>query len=266
VAKRKPAAVRRWQCSDIGSLWQLDASPHHWFGDQGPLVPLLDIIDDCSRVITGASLYPRETLLAYLDFLPRTFQAYGLPVALYVDYHSFFFHDHPEALTQLGLALKFYGVSLKYAPTPQAKGKIERSHLFWQNRLPALFLVEKVAEISAANALLGMLRTHHNEQEVHREIQMTPCAAWQQAIQEHRSVLRPAPRCPWWPYVWSIRTSMKVGSDGRVPVGAQRLRVELPPHTRVIRCVQPSGTTSFITNTPQPGKLPQIALNWSHHK
>jgi len=224
------------------------------------------MIDDCSRVITGARLYPRETLLAYLDFLPRTFQTYGLPVALYVDYHSFFFHDHPEVLTQLGWALKFYSVSLKYAPTPQAKGKIERSHLFWQNRLPALFLVERVGAIAPANALIDTLRAHHNEQELHREIQMTPHAAWQHANREHRSVLRPAPRCPWWPYVWSIRTSMKVGSDGRVPVGTQRLRVELPPHTSVIRCVQPSGTICFITDTPQPQKLPQIVLNCHHLK
>jgi len=32
-------------------------------------------------------------------------------------------------------------------------------------------------------------------------------------------VLRPALRCPWWAYVWSVRTTIKVGSDGRVPIG-----------------------------------------------
>ena len=261
--QRKPAAVRRWQCSEIGSLWQLDSSPHHWFGDQGPLLPLLDMIDDCSRVITGARIYPSDTLPAYLDFLPRTFEAYGLPLALYVDYHKLFFHDHPEALTQLASALKFYGISLRYAPTPQAKGKIERGHLFWQNRLPSLFMLERVAEISAANELLEMLRTHHNEQEIHREIQMTPSEAWQKALDEKRSVLRPAPRCPWWPYVWSIRTPIKVGSDGRVAVGSQRLRIELPPHTRVIRCLHPSGAISILRDPPDPAKLPQILLQYA---
>ena len=53
---------------------------------------------------------------------------YGLPLSLYVDYHSFFFTHTPEAHTQLGAALRFYGVSFRYASTPQAKGKIERGH------------------------------------------------------------------------------------------------------------------------------------------
>ena len=38
------------------------------------------IIDDATRYNTGARLYPAETLLAHLDFLPRTFQAHGLPL------------------------------------------------------------------------------------------------------------------------------------------------------------------------------------------
>lgn len=46
----------------------------------------------------------------------------GLPLALCVDYHSFCFSSVPEALTQLGTALR-------YAPTPQAKGKIERASI-----------------------------------------------------------------------------------------------------------------------------------------
>ena len=135
-----PAAVRRWQCADVGALWQLDVSPHAWFGPETLRLPLFDLLDDCSRVITGARLYPRECLLAYLDFLPRAFREYGLPTALYVDYHSFFFSHIPDNLTYLGEALRHYGVSFKYAPTPQAKGKIERQHLFWQNRLPSYFL------------------------------------------------------------------------------------------------------------------------------
>src|SRR5438034_10277855 len=49
----------------------------------------------------------------------RVFQASGLPLCLYVDYHSFFFTHTPEAHTQLAAALAFYDVSLRFAPTPQ---------------------------------------------------------------------------------------------------------------------------------------------------
>jgi hypothetical protein len=85
-------------------------------------------LDDATRDNPGARLSPSETLLAHLDFLSRTFQANGLPLALYVDFHAFFYTHNPDAFTQLGAALHFYGVALRYAPTPQAKGKIERRH------------------------------------------------------------------------------------------------------------------------------------------
>ena len=102
------------------------------------------MIDDCSRLMVGTRLYRKESLLAYLDFLSRAFQEYGLPLALYVDYHSFFFSYAADALTYLGEALRFYDISFKYASTPQAKGKVERAHQFWQKRLPSYFSVEAI--------------------------------------------------------------------------------------------------------------------------
>jgi hypothetical protein len=116
-----PAPVKRWQRSQIGELWQLDASPHRWFPDCDLLFPLLNMLDDCSRVFTGSKIYERETLLAYLDFLPLAFLEFGLPLEIYVDYHTLFFSNVPDALTQLGWALRFYGVSFRYAPTPKVK-------------------------------------------------------------------------------------------------------------------------------------------------
>jgi hypothetical protein len=141
--RRPKAAVRRWQCSRIGELWQLDAAPHRGFAGVSKGFPMLNMLDDCSRVFVGSRFYGRELQLAYFDFLPAAFLEYGRPLQLYVDYHSFFFSQVPEALTQLGEALAFYGVSFRYAPTPQAKGKVEREHQFWQQRLPAYFASER---------------------------------------------------------------------------------------------------------------------------
>jgi hypothetical protein len=149
-ARKAKASVRRWQCSKIGALWQLDATPHRWWPG-GPPLPLLNMLDDCSRRRVGAQIYPTESLLAYLDFLPRAFLAHGLPLRLYVDCHSFFLSSVPDALTQLGAALHFYGITFRYASSPQAKGKIERSHQDWQNRLPALCAAEDIASIGPAN-------------------------------------------------------------------------------------------------------------------
>ena len=68
-----PPPVRRWQCANIGELWQLDASPHRWFPHSKQLFPMLNLLDDCSRLFTGSKIYERELLLAYFDFLPAAF-------------------------------------------------------------------------------------------------------------------------------------------------------------------------------------------------
>ena len=142
---------------------------------------MLNMLDDCSRLFTGSKIYERELLLSYFDFLPAAFLAHGRPLQLYVDYHSIFFTHDPDALTQLGWALRFYDISLRYAPTPQAKGKVEREHQFWQGRLPAYFASEKISEIEVANSHIDALRAHRNAQEIHRELRQTPQRAWDQA-------------------------------------------------------------------------------------
>jgi hypothetical protein len=256
--KKVRAAVRRWQRQRIGELWQLDASPHRWFPASNIAFPMLNMLDDCSRLFTGSKLYERELLLAYFDFLSAAFLAHGRPLQLYVDYHSFFFTHDPDALTQLGWALKFYDISLRYAPTPQAKGKVEREHQFWQSRLPPYFASEKITEIEVANPHIDALRAHHNTQEVHRELGQTPQRAWNQARKENRSALRPTPRCPWWNYVWSVRTTLNIGPDGRVPIGTQRLRMEKPPGSKVVLCLHPDGHHSVLAAPPDPQQKPVL--------
>ena len=156
------ASVQRWQYGQIGALWQLDVSPHAWFGVGTKLIPLFDMLDDCSRVIPETMVYEYEILPAYLDFLTRAFETYGLPLALYVEYHSFFFSHVPDVLTYPGQALHFYDISFKYAPTPQAKGKVERLHQFWQNRLPTFFAAECIQTLASADPAVDQLREHHN--------------------------------------------------------------------------------------------------------
>jgi hypothetical protein len=250
--------VRRWQRSQIGELWQLDASPHRWFPASSLDFPMLNMLDDCSRLFVGSKIYDRELLLSYLDFLPIAFLAYGRPLQIYVDYHAMFFTHNPDALTQLGWALKFYDISFLYAPTPQAKGKIEREHQFWQGRLPPFFASEHIHEIQEANPHIDALRLHRNIHETHRELCMTPQQAWDRARKEKRSVLRPAPRCPWWPYVWSLRTTIKVGSDGRVPIGPQRLSVEHARGAKVILCLHPTGHHSVLAAPPAKNEKPAL--------
>jgi len=264
--KKPIAAVRRWQCSEVGALWQLDATPHRWFVPETDSYPLLDMVDDCSRVIVGARLYPQECLMAYVDFLARSFEEYGLPLVLYVDFHSFFFSRIPDTLTYLGEALRRYDISLKYAPTPQAKGKIERQHQFWQNRLPSYFSTEGIDQLEPANRHLDPLRQHHNTQELHRELNMIPHEAWSKAKREKRYVLRPFQTDPWWKYIWSVRQRVRVGIDGSVSAGSVRLKIAGRYNSWVLRCDHPDGSMTFLANEPSSGGKPIILLKYQGTK
>ncbi len=259
--KAPPKPVKRWQARDYGALWQYDATPHAWLPGGADKQALLDILDDATRLNTGARLYPAETLLAHFDFLSRVFPIHGLPLALYVDYHSFFYTHNPDAFTQLGQALHFYGIKLLYAPTPQAKGKIERRHDYWQKRLVPLLAAERIVELVGANQLLDQLIPHANQHEIHRELGQTPHAAQQQALAQQRSVIRPVPKCPWWPYVWSQQTRVRVGDDGKVPVGDRRHSINAPPRSIVIRCLRPDGDIFYLRHAPDPEAKPIVLLH-----
>ena len=259
--KPTPKPVKRWQARDYGALWQYDASPHAWLPGQPGKQALLDILDDATRLNTGARLYPSETLLAHFDFLSRVFQAHGLPLRLYVDFHSFFYTHNPDALTQLAQALRFYSVHLSYAPTPQAKGKIERRHDYWQKRLVPLLAADYIRQLDGANHLLDQLVPHANQHEIHRELGQTPLQAHQQALAQGRSVIRPAPKCPWWPFVWSLQTRVRVGDNGQVPVGTLRHHIDAPPRTTVIRCLRPDGDIFYLRHAPTPTAKPIVLLH-----
>ncbi len=97
--------------------------------------------------------------------------------------------------------------------------------------------------------------------EKHREIGCTPQHAWGLAKQDNRWALRPVPRCPWWPYVFTQRTRVTVGSDGKIAIGSQRLPVEVGPGTKVIRCHHPNGDITVLKNPPQQNTMPVILLS-----
>jgi hypothetical protein len=209
---------------------------------------LIDIIDDCSRRVTGKRLYERELLQSYHDLLSRAFLTHGLPLALYVDYNGLFYTHDPDA-TQLAAALHHYGVSLLYAPTPKAKGKVERLHHYWQSRLPALFAVENSRDIDIANELLEQLREHHNSEELHR------------ARSAKRNALRPRKPDAWWHYIWSLRSRVRVGDDGTVPIGTGRCKVPAKPRGDLHPYRHLNGSISILANAPDKNEQPQCLVH-----
>ena len=115
--------------------------------------------------------------------------------------------------------------------------------------------------MQGANHLLDQLRPHANPHEIHRELGPPPQTARDRALAQNRSVLRSVPACPWWPYVWSQRPAVRVGDDGKVPVGTARQSLDAPPRSIVIRCLRPDGDLFYLRQAPDPKLKPLVLLH-----
>jgi hypothetical protein len=72
-----------------------------------------------------------------------------------VDRHSIYRdEDHPQKPTQFGRAMKELSVILIQAHSPQAKGRVERRHAVFQDRLVKELRLRRINTIDAANVLL----------------------------------------------------------------------------------------------------------------
>jgi hypothetical protein len=197
--ERESPHTRRFQRSYIGELWQLDATPYPWFGHGQPQLPMLNMLDDCSRLQVGGTIYTHENLAAYIHFLKAAFEAHGLPLQIYVDQASFFMSPKENGLTRLGSRLRFYDICFVFAHSPEAKGKVERLHWVWQCRLPAFFMKNGIpATLDEGNGHVSTLIAWRNAHDVHSQIGMTAADAWARALAEGRTRMRPRPKCPWW--------------------------------------------------------------------
>jgi len=144
--RRKTEEVHVWRprrgCR--GELVQWDTSVHDWLEGRGPQLHLVAMIDDATsqayaRFVEQDST--EENLRVLWGYLERR----GRPVEFYTDKHSMFTVNRPrregedeawpEALTQIGRALRELGIGWIAAHSPQAKGRIERFFGTAQDRL-----------------------------------------------------------------------------------------------------------------------------------
>jgi hypothetical protein len=153
---------RREPRACFGELLHLDGSPHAWLA----LCPterqsMLTIIDDATKRLLYAQLWPTETAEGVMTALRTVIQTHGLPMALYTDRAGWAFHT-PTAggrvdlqhLTQVGRALAQLGIEHIPAYSPQARGRGERLTRTLQGRVVNELQLYAITTPEAANAYL----------------------------------------------------------------------------------------------------------------
>jgi hypothetical protein len=178
-----------------GELWQHDSSIHQWWPATDKQTLLLTV-DDHSRKLLGAVFVPTDTTWNHFEHFRRLFLQHALPLVVYTDGLSLFGHDSMaddrDPCSEFQRAFSALGVTHLVAPSPQAKGKIERRFGTLQQRLVALLAYEHVRDYPAAQVVLNRQVAHQNAT-VCRTTGLSPDAAWTKALTEQRTAIRPCP-------------------------------------------------------------------------
>jgi hypothetical protein len=161
--KREAHRAARERRPRRGDLVQIDGSEHDWFEGRGLRAVLMVMIDDATNT-TLARFYPAEETSAAYDIFERYVKLYGLPAAIYPDRDSIYICTRESTLeeelanvgpeTQFARAMRELGVDVIPAYSPQAKGRVERRHGLFQDRLVKEMRLLKISTIVAANAYL----------------------------------------------------------------------------------------------------------------
>jgi len=155
----------------IGALIQHDASHHLWSPYAQEKWVLISSLDDyCSRKLLYADFFKAETTWAHIRAMEALICRFGLPLRYYVDslrvfrfvqYRDSFWKKlnlrTDEADPQWKQLLQSLGVEITYALSPQAKGKIERSYHWLQDRIVRTAALEKSEARTQSGWLISRL-------------------------------------------------------------------------------------------------------------
>jgi len=169
--KHRSRRVRRQQ---EGQMLQIDGSPHDWLEGRGPRLTLVGAIDDATGKVPFALFRRQEDSQGYFLLLEGIVAREGIPLSLYHDRHSIFYHtmDKEESLeeqlegkrkpTQFGRLMEELGITSIAAHSPQAKGRVERLWGTFQDRLVSELRLAGACTADVANRALWSFLPRYN--------------------------------------------------------------------------------------------------------
>jgi len=228
-----------------GELIQHDSSHHQFAHYAARKWYLVTSLDDYSRLILYAVLVERETTWVNIIALKVVILGYGIPYSYYVDSYSVYrfvqgrdsnWRSHhkftDEADPQWKQVLNDCGVKVKYALSPQAKGKIERPYRWIQDRLVRTCYRERISDINQAQLVLNSLIQKYNYQWIRSTTGEIPYIRFQRALKENKSLFREFAVRP--PYksindTFCLRADRMVNPYRKVSINNLELKVPSAP-------------------------------------
>ena len=263
----RPKARRRWERARPGELWQHDSSIHQWWPAPDKQTLLLTV-DDHSRKLLGAVFVPSDTTWNHFEHFRGIFLQHGIPLVVYTDGLSLFGHDSMaddrDPCSEFQRAFSALGVAHRVAPSPQAKGKIERRFGTLQQRLVALLAYEHVCDYAAAQVVLDRQIAHQNAT-VCRTTGYSPNAAWDKALAEQRTAMRPCPPAALLNLHLALHLRRRVNADYQIDFLGRSWPIAPTKRSTVALIHHPLRQFWAVTQPPSPplNTWPEILGNYS---
>jgi hypothetical protein len=223
----KPRTHRRFRRARFGELWQHDSSIHQWWPAPRKQTLLLTV-DDHSGFNVAGRFVPGDTTWEHFRHFRCAFETFGLPEAIYTDALSLFgpssSGDHRDPRSEFQRALRALNVAHLVAPSPQAKGKIERRFGTFQKRMLALLAHAKVRFFEHANQVLQMEIQRQNSKP-HPSTGKPPMEVFEESCRLRSHALRPCPPCSLLDLHFSLRSSRRVCNDNTIEFDGRALQI-----------------------------------------
>lgn len=237
----------------IGELWQHDSSVHQWWPAHSKQTLLLTV-DDASGLNLAGRFVGSDTTWNHFEHFREAFTRWGLPEILYTDGLSLFepssTDDHSDPKSEFQRAILGLGSAHLVAPTPQAKGKIERRFGTFQRRLVTLLAHARATTWAQADAILQMEIKRQNLK-LNRSCGKIPLEVWE--TQSLRGHARPRPPPP--PALLdlhlSLRLSRRVNNDHTVDFDGRNYEISSTPRKRITIVHHPKRQFWVVENPPK---------------
>ena len=220
--KKKKVHRQRRRMPKAGMLVQMDSSEHQWLALIEDEWWLVAMIDDATNEVSYARFFPKDTLFANMHVLRRFIEIKGLFMALYVDKASHFkttryggVHYNvaqEQEETQIERALNELGINIIPANSAQAKGRIEVTFRFFQDRLIKEMRLAGIKSYKEANEFL-----------------VKKFLPWYNARYTHKaeSIYMPLPKEKDLDLIFCVKKERTVNNDNTIQIHKQI--VQIPP-------------------------------------
>lgn len=231
--RRGKAHQPRKRKSQAGMLWQIDATPYAWLEDRSPAFALHAAIDDATGIVVGAIFRKTECREGYSIAMQQGIKKYGLPLGLYSDRHTIFrspkekltveqeLAGETRPLSHFGKAMADLHIEHIKAITPQAKGRIERLWVTFQDRLVIELRLLGVKTMEEANTVLPKLLEKHN-----RKFAVKPTKSESAYVEIHPQLRMN--------HIFTIREFRKLGHGNTLSYGGKVYTLAKPTRHRFL--------------------------------